>query len=142
MSLSPWYRPILLVFLAGLTVPRLQPAASGPNSILLKDLVQGIQIGYSPPGDALKNLRANLPPRGSFTYITDTPHQAGTLTPEKLLIAQNYLAPRLLSPISGQKIAVVDCSTSEQALKRTAEEGYHLIFNDVDTGRGLAVRQV
>lgn len=129
------------MILAGLTLPRLHPAAGGPNSILFKDLIQARQMGYVPPGDILKSLKANLPPSGSFSYITDTAHQIGTLTPEKLLIAQNYLAPRLLSALSGQKIAVVDCSTPAQALKRTAEEGYHLIFNDLDTGRGLAVRQ-
>ncbi len=143
MSLSLWYRPLLLIILAGLTVPHLKMVSLGPNSILLKDLVHGNQMGYSSPGDTtLRSLRAKLPPQGVFSYITDASHKPEALVPEKFLIAQNYLAPRILTSASGQKIAIVDCSSSTEASRKVAEAGYQLIYSDLDTGQGLAIRQV
>lgn len=139
MNLSVLSRGALISTMLLLTLWSLGSPLKAPQPVMLSELLRGTERGHLQPGHEFAGFREYLPPRGIVSFIQDDPYDPSKLSPERLLMLQNYLSPRILSPEPGAAAAIIECSSHEKAQKRAAETGYRFVYDDMN-GRGVLER--
>lgn len=139
MNLSVLFRGALVTTLALLTLSSLGSPLKPPQPVMLSELLRGSERGHLPPGHEFSGLLSYLPARGIISFIQDTPYDPAKLSPERLLMLQNFLSPRIMSPEPGAPFAIIECSSHAKAQSRAAETGYRFIY-DEQNGRGILER--
>lgn len=139
MNLSVLPRGAAITALLFLTLWSLGSPVKAPQPVMLAELLRGTERGHPQPGHEFSGLRQYLPARGVISFIQDTPYDPSKLSPERLLMLQNFLSPRVISPEPGAPFAIIECSSHSKAQSRAAETGYRFVYDDLN-GRGILER--
>lgn len=129
-------RIIFLILITLLTFKNLPSVDLKCPKVLIQSLLSGSHRGYLIDGYPLEPLKAILPKRGRFTFITDQPFEGNALSEKFTYDAQNYLAPLLLNYDPTEPVGIIATSTPELAEKRLEETGYDWV-NQLPNGMGI-----
>jgi len=143
MSPSPYrhsevFAFIIYAVIAGLTLfPPSIPLLKLPP-VVQKALLMG-NDPFVAPGSEFHVFKALLPEREKVSFILDHPFNPYVPNIDKIYSAQSFFTPRVISPETKERAAIVFCSNDEIAKKRLDESGYRMLV-PLGDGKGVAAK--